>query len=942
MMELSGQQVTRHFLGWDQPVVDAVRAYLMPEARTGSITLDDTLVIVPTRQAGRRLREAMARAAGEDGAGLLALRVAPPSLLLAEPLPDDPPEASSSLVQAVWARVLRTVDPAVLQVVFPAAAAGVRDFPWCLQTGGLLQRLRRELCEAGLSITAVLERHGDVLEEPERWQALAALEGAYLSALDALGVGDPGALQCRRAAAPVLPGSFRRLVVAATPDPPQVVLQAIESLSRSMPVEILVYAPPELASRFDPFGRPAVDWWGRCEIDIPDDVIYAADGLRGQAERVLALIGAAADRFAPTDVVVGVPDEAVTPHLVRVLRDQGLAAADPAERPMAETRIFRLIRGFIQWTGEGSYRSLRQLIRHPDVLARLGPADTILRELDELQNAVLPSLTADVEAALAREPASRPALAAAMRTLNAWVDDGGGKGGGVSLATVRAMLRSVYADRMLNSADETDNRFREAAEATAEVFDALRDESLAGMPLTDAERLALLVQQLADRTVGGSDESSVVDIEGWLELGWNDAPHLILTGMNEGRVPGGRLSDVFLPDTLRTALGLRDDAMRLARDAYWLTAMLAWRCRTGRTAVICGRTGQGGDPLKPSRLLFRCPDRRLAARCAQLFGERASPPPGSATSITFKLAQPPLPPPATFNRVAVTAFRSYLNCPLRFLLGNGLGMHRLADDKREPDPLDFGTLMHEALELLAHEPALAACTDQEVVAARLTGLAAQWIAERYGPQPTLPVRVALEGAQHRLFEFAGLQAALAAEGWELLHGEQKVTLTLDGVTVSGKIDRVDRHRETGEVRIIDYKTGDKAQTPEQAHLATWRDGSSAYAEAPPPSSGSTRRRRWTDLQLPLYILAARQLPACSEVSRAAYANLPKAAADTRLAEWESMSEALLDSALTCACGVLGDIRAGRFWPPATKLTYDDFESLFAGQPVEAVMEAPNG
>jgi ATP-dependent helicase/nuclease subunit B len=62
----------RDFLGWDAPALDTTVAWLARDWEGGgSLDLSDHLVIVPTRQAGRRLREGLARHAatrGGDGA----------------------------------------------------------------------------------------------------------------------------------------------------------------------------------------------------------------------------------------------------------------------------------------------------------------------------------------------------------------------------------------------------------------------------------------------------------------------------------------------------------------------------------------------------------------------------------------------------------------------------------------------------------------------------------------------------------------------------------------------------------------------------------------------------------------------------------------------------------------------------------------------------------
>ena len=60
----------------------------------------------------------------------------------------------------------------------------------------------------------------------------------------------------------------------------------------------------------------------------------------------------------------------------------------------------------------------------------------------------------------------------------------------------------------------------------------------------------------------------------WLELPLDDAPVVMLTGFNEGLFPESVQGHAFLPDALRTRLGLIDNRRRFARDAYRLTTVL--------------------------------------------------------------------------------------------------------------------------------------------------------------------------------------------------------------------------------------------------------------------------------------------------------------------------------------------------------------------------------
>ena len=56
---IAGMAVETKYLGWDQPVLRKVVAFLLPSDTNGPVDLSADLIVVPTRQAGRRLRHAL-------------------------------------------------------------------------------------------------------------------------------------------------------------------------------------------------------------------------------------------------------------------------------------------------------------------------------------------------------------------------------------------------------------------------------------------------------------------------------------------------------------------------------------------------------------------------------------------------------------------------------------------------------------------------------------------------------------------------------------------------------------------------------------------------------------------------------------------------------------------------------------------------------------------
>ena len=931
----------RHFLGWDAPLTASVCGHLLPS--TSAACPPDfgaDLVIVPTRQAGRRLREALARGAAASGTAVLSFRSLTPPAFLHELAGDAGTAASEIEVSAAWARVLFDADLRRLTGLFPRAQAG-RDFRWALDTGRLLQRLRHAVAEGGLDLAGVACEHGQGLEEPERWNDLASLEEAYRARMREAGLRDPVDVLLSAARDAPMPPGVRRVILACVPDPTGLLVLALGRLAASRAIDVLVHAPETAAAGFDEWGRPRPEWWNGRRIDIPDEArnLRLTGRPADQADEVIAVMAADAAGRTPADFAVGVPDPEVAPALAVALEERGLRVFNPAGRPAAAHPLYRLLCAWRELAGEAPYSAVADWLRQADVLAwlvreRQADAAALLRELDEFQNEYLPESLDTFRERLAggRAAACYPTLAKILPELLAAQAEARSDEFGAAL---RARLRQLYGDRIFHRGRVEDDEWCDLSRAVADALETAFGPSVRAMGWLPAERFDLLLDAVSNVRFYPDEADADLDLDGWLEIPWNDAPVLVITGMNEGRVPDGRIGDLFLPDALRRRLGLRDDAARLARDASLLQAMIESRRGRGRVCLIAGRTSAAGDPLRPSRLLLRCDDRDLPSRVERLFAPAAAGRPTPPASVGFRLdARPPPDVPAEDlapRVLRVTSFCEYLACPFRFYLSHVLGMAALGDEMEEMNASAFGILVHHAMAGLGGVPAVGAARSEEALFALLGGRAERWIADRFGRSPPVAVAVQLESALQRLRAAARVQAEAFAEGWEIVRVEQAFRgVRFGSVELRGTLDRVERHRESGRLRICDIKTSDRALRPDEAHLGPPREGAAEYAH-------TTRRGRpacWLDLQLPLYAWLQLEGREEGDLPELAYFNLPASVADTALSAWEGYDRAQHRSAIACARGVADDIAAGRYWPPAARVRHDNFTHLFRGD-VEA-------
>ena len=907
-----------HFLPWDRPLLPQAVDYLAAGwSGKGPLDLASVLVVVPTRQSGRRLREALAAHAATHNQAVFAPRVLTPEALIAV----DPQAETATRLESLlaWAAVFMDIELREFRALLPVEPP-VRNFAWAWRLAQEFARLQGTLAEAGLRLADVPLQAGEDFPEAERWRQIALLEHQHAGLLAARGRRDAQAVKLARARSPVLPPGISRIVLLATPDPSPLALHALVIQARAVPVEVVVFAPETEAAAFDNWGRPRTEAWAGRKLELPafESHVHLCADPGAQADLVVALAGG----YGSTEGMlgVGVADAEVMALLENRLRHAGLAGFNPEGRARQGDHLAQLLGALAALLREDSFEAVSALARCPDFLAYLRgvvgegfSAARFLRELDELHTRHLPP---DLGEARRHWPDS--AELAVMGTLRAELIAGKFPG------NAAAVLRELFGERRLELAIPAEARLAAAIEAWTEV---MRDTQAVapvfpGLAAADWWEVALRIY--GESKVTDDRPAGAVELLGWLELLWEDAPHLMVTGLNDGGVPEAVVGDPFLPESLRARLHLKTNAGRLARDAYLLQALASCRAAGGRLDLVLGKTSTAGDPLRPSRLLLHCADADLPRRVRFLFQAVAAARPSFPWHRAWRL-QPGWTPAA--DRLAVTALRAWLECPFRFYLARVRRMTAVDTAKTELDALDFGTLCHAALEAMGREAALRDCTDESVLREFLLARLEAEVRRRFGTELTLPLVMQVESARQRLAAAATVQAQTRAEGWVIETVERKFLLEVGGLTVSGQIDRIDRHEGTGEIRVLDYKTSDRAVWPEAAHLRKARRDERApeFARCTPDGS---QVMIWSDLQLPLYLRAL----AADHPGRVscAYFNLPKAVSETAIMGWPGYTPALAEAAWQCAAGVAAAIRAGEFWPPNEDLDArrDEFAALF--------------
>ncbi|MBU6206351.1 MAG: PD-(D/E)XK nuclease family protein, partial [Alphaproteobacteria bacterium] len=284
-----------------------------------------------------------------------------------------------------------------------------------------------------------------------------------------------------------------------------------------------------------------------------------------------------------------------------------------------------------------------------------------------------------------------------------------------------------------------------------------------------------------------------ISIWGLLEAKLQTADLIILGGLNEGVWPRQISPDPWLAPRIRRAFGLPDPESRIGVAAHDLVGamgakdvLLTRAQRDARAATIPSRFW-----LRLEALTGGLPD------CAADYERWAK-----MIDIPQQMycaaprPAPVVPAPYRPKAIRVTEVDMLRSDPYAFYASKILKLDPLEPLDAEPDAAWRGTLVHAALENWAKE-------------------------DHYRTEALVPQFVRVIGAAHlhplvtrlwqpRFFEAAEWIAARVATdkaaGRVPVAAEVKGQIDVSGITLRGRLDRVDRNAD-GSLTVIDYKTG---------------------------------------------------------------------------------------------------------------------------------------
>jgi len=934
--------VERIFLGWDAPLLPAAAARLIDHYLVGKTAdLRSATLVLPGKRARRRIIELLLNETENRGAGLI-----PPKSTTVGDLPDGFYRSEKGVADEItclraWSHALRGIDGSKLEEIFPRLPQ-VNDIASWEELAQILLGLHQTVAGEGhrFSDVARICSSSALFDDGPRWRVLARVQERYLRLLDESELADK--FEQRIVALESGASPFEGdLWFVSIVELPSVTRKLVESSDAD--VRVLIHGPRDLSEEaFDDFGLLSTDYWYSAYVPVTDEMLQVVESPPLQAEAVIRTLRGLDSRYVAQDIALSVhPKSEVVPYLEQRLRACNIPPRYAAGTPLLRSAPFRLLEAVADYRDDLSFPGLAALVRHPDAARLIGTDSEASSHIepvniaDQYFNDHLPHRLKG-ELPRARKPESHlPGIVAAAERAGPLAALKGHKQLSEWMPLIADMLLVAYGDREW---DRSVPAHRDLIHVLGQISDVASLLATLPGPLDEecssAAAIRTLLLTLRGKAIPPGSIADAVELLDWLEIPLDDAPVVVLTGFNEHLLPESVRGDPFLPDSLRGLLGVTDNRVRFARDAYRLSTVLH-----SKTVVqlIAGRRSVDGDALVPSRLMFRIPEEEMARRVLDVLDSdgtasgRLDPADlGLQPAVASEFAVPPeqelrydIP-----SRLAVSDFSRIIEDPYRFVLERFKKLKYVDDRAREMNALVFGDFAHDILKEFGKtvlESSECDITDSKEVSRMLLGILKKKRVERFGENVVPAVTLQVEQLKPRLAAFAEKQAKWAGEGWQIKAVEEAASgdgilwpiKDGDPVHIRGRIDRIDYNPETNEWALLDYKTDAKGSSPDDKHR---------------------KRNDWVDLQLPLYRHIALRglvdengepLITCEEERiKLGYISLPEDTDKTgfQIADW---SKELLDSADDKTSEVILELQKGvvefdsEITKPRSKIFPDD-------------------
>jgi len=770
------------------------------------------IVVLPGSRSGRRLLELLCEKTAKSSS-----LFSPPQFLTPGRFCEMFIDADSSETNRIatdveeifaWILAMQTDDEPLNVLLNRTISENYNYLPLAIEIRQIYNELAGDLIffDDVLKIVAENER------EMERWTALSQIYKSYLNILDAKKLADKAnaislilnsnkKINCLEKFS-----SLDNIFVVGIVDMFDRFRCAIKYLTEN--VNIISYGEIEW---FDDQGGLLPDIsFEKLDEKILGNIRFGGT-VADQAKEVINFLNELEPEYSCSDIIVSAPDENIRQPLQQQLAELNLKSHDSVGNIFSQSELGILLKIVSDYLNEKSLENFLKLISHPVIqnyffenndlfyaftkkLIKFASEHIIDEMGSEMfnKNSELKEKIDEIESIFSSFH-KKTTIKNCLEKIN------------IALVEIYEKVSPITSSNYLNSLEKQPAFHLEAIKKWNELSERILSSAIEIKDKKNtAQTIKLMLQLIINEKLAPETETDTIDLLGWLEVPLDDAPVIILTGMNEGIVPESQTSHLFLPNNLRVKLGIQNNSKRFNRDRYYFRTVVE---NADNFLITAGKFSAAQDPLLPSRLLLDVSETEqalLLQKFCKMKTEEIQEISSNNSSICKISSDEDIFLSEKVTELAVTKFKTYLNCPYQFYLKQE---KKFPSDElhRELPAYEFGNIVHKVLEIFG-KSLLAKSDNFREIQLFLKKLVEEEIEKRFGENPHPAILLQEDSMISRLNVFAFKQAERAKLGWEIIDTEEQLEIKFDDYKIKGKIDRIDAlHTQK---YIIDYKTGE--------------------------------------------------------------------------------------------------------------------------------------
>lgn len=335
---------------------------------------------------------------------------------------------------------------------------------------------------------------------------------------------------------------------------------------------------------------------------------------------------------------------------------------------------------------------------------------------------------------------------------------------------------------------------------------------------------SLLKKTLQGKTIAVEGQPlEGLQVMGILETRMLDFKNIIMTSVMDGNLPKNKVGGSFIPYNIRVRFGMPTIKEQSAMYSYYFYRLIQ-RCEK---LTILYSEGTGENKAEKSRfilqLLYESPFKNISSSednpnktyngiSVEEYGYTINP--RNEQPIEIEKNQPEVLEYINKlhtgeNKLYPTSLSKFIQCELQFYFAHILGLRKPDEFDELPKAYDLGNYFHNAMEEL-YKPYVGKMLDEQTIDALLADEEhIKKCIDKAMENNKAPQAIANRESKEFLSTFKYIQNFLLFDKKHICKiialEYDKTETTINGVTLSGKIDRLDFYQNV--YRIGDYKTG---------------------------------------------------------------------------------------------------------------------------------------